>query len=73
MALDKDVLGALMKSKLEALTNFPSPSKSPVIPDDRVLKALADAIVTHITSAGVVQPGTFSNGFGPITGQGVIE
>jgi hypothetical protein len=43
MAMDKDTLASLMKSKLSAV--LPGGSSTP---DEDYLKALADAIISHI-------------------------
>lgn len=54
MPLDATVLANLIKTNVQAISNFPSPGVSPVFSDDRVLQAVAAAIVTHITTAAVV-------------------
>lgn len=74
MALSASVLAALMKANIEAITNYPVPGSSPVVVDPRVIQAISAAIVTHITSAGQVEPGTFfvSNAPGAVTGEGTI-
>lgn len=50
MALSKTVLGALIKTKLQDAD--PTITKPDMV--EAFANALADAIVTHITSAGVV-------------------
>lgn len=71
MALDKTALGALIKTKLQAAD--PTITKPAMV--EAFANALADAIVTHITSAGVVTipisaiatSGSATNQTGPAT------
>jgi hypothetical protein len=65
MALNADVLGALMKANIDALTDEQKA--------DRVatFKALASAIIAHIQSAGVVAVVT-TCGAGAGTGTGAV-
>lgn len=72
MALSGSALAALIKQKIEALSNFPTAGQSPVVADDRALLALAEAIVEHIQMDATVLPGTFSNTGGPVTGVGSV-
>jgi hypothetical protein len=53
MAMNKDVLGALIQEKMQAV-GPPSNGESPPSYQLRVFKALADAIVQHITTDAVV-------------------
>jgi hypothetical protein len=68
MALSKTVLGALMHSKMDALSNEDKADRA------KTFEALADAVIQHLTTAGVVTvnpagllapPGTAG---GPVTG-----
>lgn len=49
MALNKTTLSSLIKTKVEAATGGTLPAHSLL-----VLTAFADAIVTHITTSGIV-------------------
>lgn len=74
MALNGDTLKGLIKTKIEALNNFPVAGQSPVFIDDRVLGAIAEAIVEHITTdaqlAGTAAVASGSSaGSWPVTGQ----
>jgi hypothetical protein len=68
MALDKTTLGALIKSKM--LAADPSISKPAMV--ESFANAIADAIVTHITSAGTVTilPASIVTTGGPTTQSG---
>lgn len=75
MALSKTVLGPLLKSKIDALSDNDKRDR------DMVFEAMADAIITHIVSAGLVTvvvasvtgvtPGGGASG--PGTGTGTIS
>lgn len=67
MALSSATLKSLMVSKIEAISDFPV-SGSPVIIDDRVLQAISEAIVEHVTGNAVVIVTSVS---GVTTGPGV--
>lgn len=60
MAMSKTVLGALIKSKIDAVGDKTD--------RDALMEALADAIISHITTAGVV---TVTSVSGVTTGFGV--
>jgi hypothetical protein len=66
MALSGTVLGNLIASNIEAIPNFPTTGLSVTFLDQRVVNAIAAAIVSHIQSAAVVNPGTFANPAGQI-------
>lgn len=82
MALSATRLKDGIKAKIEAISNFPAAGQSPIVTDDRVLLALAQAIIEEIqghadivlASADIsINPGTFIDSVtsAPITGQGV--
>lgn len=48
MALDATRLKDTMKANIEAIPNFPVAGQSPIIQDDRVLLAIAQAVVSEI-------------------------
>jgi ribonuclease PH len=67
MALNKTVLSALIKSKIEAATGGTLPAQSLA-----AFTALADAIITHLTTTGVITvvttcPSGAGTGTGTIT------
>ena len=72
MALSAVTLAALMKSKIEAVSDFPSAGTHPIFSDDRILLAVAQAVVEHIvanaqvivTSVTGVQSGAGTSGPG---------
>lgn len=77
MALDKDVLTQLIKSKIEAVPDYPVPGQSPIFQDIRIIEAISDAIITHFKAAAEILPGTFEvddpdSGTLPVTGEGTM-
>lgn len=70
MALDKAALSALMVAKIQAI---PGVNITQVAELQAFCDALADAVVTHITGAAVVNPGTFAAGVDAVTGQGTVS
>ncbi len=78
MALSPEDMKELMKTKISAIANFPVTGQNAVIVDDRVLKALSEAIIEHFQAAAVVnvsvasvsgvQPGVGVSGPGSGTG-----
>ena len=68
MALNATTLKTLMKTKIEALTNFPTTGTNPVVADDRILQALAEAIIEHITTSGQVAVTGVQTGAGAASG-----
>lgn len=66
MPLSAAVLGPLLQSNIDALSNAQKANRA------AVFQAMAAAIITHITTAGVVNVtvvGTSATG-GPVTGTG---
>lgn len=70
MAMTGDAMAALVQSKIEALTNYPDQTESPVFSDVRILKAFCEGIVEYIQAHSEVPPGSFTNGGGSVTGVG---
>jgi hypothetical protein len=68
MALNGATLAALIQTNIQALTNFPTTGQTPNVIDNRVLVAIANAIVSHIQSSAVV---TIPSVSGVTTGTGV--
>lgn len=68
MALSASVLAGLIQTNIEAINDYPAPGEHPVFLDTRIILAVAQAIVTHLTTAAQVEPGTFST---PPTGGAV--
>lgn len=60
MALNKTTLKNLMVAKIEAEPHYSLPAGTTDIWLQEFCDALADAIVTHITAAAVVNPGTLA-------------
>jgi len=54
MALSETAMAALIKTNIEALTNFPNTGQSPVFVDQTVLVAFCKGIIDHIKAAAVV-------------------
>lgn len=54
MAMTGAGMKALVKAKIEAVSNFPQAGTSPVFIDDRILEALCEGIVEHIQGNAVV-------------------
>jgi hypothetical protein len=74
VGLDATVLAGLIQSNIEAITDYPAPGQHPIFQDTRILLAISQAIVSHIQSAAVVEPGTFEvPGFGAVVGMGTVE
>ncbi len=73
MALNADVLGALMRSKVDALSIDDLKGR------DALFKALSEAVIEHIQTAGVVTVTTVTPGVqsgpsaAPGTGTGTIS
>ncbi len=65
MAMNKTILGALMKANVDALTVEQIQGRT------AIFEALADAVITHLTAAatfaGFIVVGTSATG-GPVTG-----
>jgi hypothetical protein len=70
MAMTGDAMAAMVKTKIEALTDFPATGQSPVFADDRVLKAFCQGIVEYIQANAVV-PSTGLVTSGPGSGGAV--
>jgi hypothetical protein len=69
MALSKTVLGPLLKSKIDlAIAGLDDPNNITSSDRDAIMEAMADAIITHIKTAGVVSVVSVS---GVTTGAGV--
>lgn len=54
MSLSASGMKSLIKSKIEAISDFPDGGISPTFADDRVLQALCEGIVEHIQGNAVV-------------------
>lgn len=54
MAMNKTVMKNLIKTKIQAVTNYPVNGENPIFTDDRVLEAMCDGIIEHIINAMVV-------------------
>ena len=54
MGLDKNAMAALIKTNIQAITDFPSTGDQPAFVDDRVLQAFCQGIIDHIKAAMVV-------------------
>lgn len=67
MPLSSSVLKGLIVSELQGQFDIVDASQL-----DKFAQAVADAIVTHITTSAVVLPGTFSNAGGPVVGTGLV-
>lgn len=52
--LDPTAMKDLIKTKLQALSDFPTSGQSPVIIDDRALQALCEGIIEHIVAETLV-------------------
>lgn len=68
MALNIDTLAGLMKSEIEGCFG-------PADDQERLecfCNALSKAIIDHVKAAAEVQPGSFSNSGGAVTGVGTI-
>lgn len=51
MALDPNAMAALIKSNIEAITNYPAAGESPVFVDDRIVQAICKGITDHFKAA----------------------
>jgi len=71
MALSASGMKSLIKSKIEAISNYPQSPDSPVFADERILQALCEGIVEHITGNAVV-PSTGTVTTGPGSGGAVV-
>lgn len=60
MALSSTRLKNDIRTRVEAIADFPQPGKSPQMLDDRVLQAFCDAIVAEITGHADVVPASHS-------------
>ena len=69
MALDASTLSGLMKANIQAIPGINITNEDEL---EDFTDALAAAVVTHITGAAVVLPGTFTTAAGPVTGAGVV-
>jgi hypothetical protein len=73
MPLNADVLAGLMRANMDALSDSEKADR------DKTLKALAAAVVAHVTSAGLVTvtgtaTGALAGGPGvPVVGTGLIS
>lgn len=77
MAMTASSLKGRIKTKIEAITNYPAPGQSPIFVDDRIIMALAEAIVEEIqTNAKVPFPipvtVSIGSGVGGTTAEGTV-
>lgn len=76
MSLDSNAMAALVKSNIQAITNYPAPGQSPVFVDDRIIQAICKGIVDHIKAAAVVNStGSVTSGVAvgdPVTTTGAV-
>lgn len=71
MAMDKDTLGALMTTKVQAI---PGLTITDAVALTAYHKALADALITHMIAVGEVLPGTLKDSTNVlITGKGMMQ
>ncbi len=74
MPLSSSGMKSLIKTKIEAISNYPTTGQSPVFIDDRILQAICEGIVEHITanavvpSTGIVTTGAGAGGSVTATG-----
>lgn len=54
MAMDPAAMAALVKSNVEAITDYPETGKHPIFVDVRILEAICKGIIDHIKAAQVV-------------------
>lgn len=52
--LDPTVMKNLIKTKIEALNDFPTSGQTPVFIDDRALQAVCEGIIEHIVAETLV-------------------
>lgn len=72
MALNGTQLGTEIEDEIKAVfLPLLGPQATPELLT-KFCKAVGEKIVAHIVANAVVQPGTFANGFGPVTGTGTI-
>lgn len=57
MAMTAASLKGRIKTKIEAITDYPAIGQHPIFADERIILALAEAIVEEIQSNAKVQPG----------------
>lgn len=70
MPLSSSGMKTLIKTKIEAIANYPQAGQSPVFVDDRILQAICEGIVEHIQANAVV-PSTGTVLTGPGAGGSV--
>lgn len=76
MAMTGAGMKAMVKAKIQAVSNFPGAGETPTFVDDRVLQAFCEGVVEYIQTAAVVpSTGTVTSGpgaGGAVTASGTV-